>query len=120
MYETIRWPEEMKPSLSPIDGGDHFGFGTTFETNLAGQDVVASVQEFQPMTALRGAAIQGFGDVQGLARLDHHAHGKWVPSVDRGDGAGTALARTREAGTRCVLAHPRETAQKSRRNRRSA
>lgn len=90
MYETIRWPEAMKPSRSPIhftnelkvaasletiwdlltdpaawpsfypgvqhvqllDKHTRFGAGTRFETNLAGQDVYASVQEFEPMTRI--------------------------------------------------------------------
>ncbi|SFS00703.1 Polyketide cyclase / dehydrase and lipid transport [Dyella sp. OK004] len=90
MYETIKWPEAMKPSRSPIhftnelevaasvetiwslltdpnawpsfypgvqhlqllDGHKRFGAGTRFETNLAGQDVYASVQEFEPMTRI--------------------------------------------------------------------
>lgn len=90
MYESVKWPEGMQPSRSPIhftnelqtavssetiwslltdpaawpsfypgvehvqllDGHSCFGFGTRFETNLAGQDVYASVQEFQPMTRI--------------------------------------------------------------------
>jgi uncharacterized protein YndB with AHSA1/START domain len=90
VYETIKWPDEMKPSRSPIhftnelevavpveaiwslltdpaawpnfypgvryvrllDGHKSFGAGTRFETNLAGQDVYASVQEFEPMTRI--------------------------------------------------------------------
>lgn len=90
MYETIKWPDEMKPSRSPIHftnelevavpveaiwslltdpaawpnfypgvqhvrllgGHKSFGAGTRFETNLAGQDVYASVQEFEPMTRI--------------------------------------------------------------------
>jgi uncharacterized protein YndB with AHSA1/START domain len=90
MYETIKWPAEMKPSRSPIhftnelgvaaspetiwdlltdpaawpsfypgvqhvqllDGHERFGADTRFETNLAGQDVYASVHEFEPMTRI--------------------------------------------------------------------
>ncbi|CAM3735355.1 SRPBCC domain-containing protein [Bordetella tumulicola] len=90
MYEIIKWPEEMKPSRSPIhftneldvaasvetiwslltdpkawpsfypgvqhvqllDGHQRFRAGTRFETNLAGQDVYASVQEFEPMARI--------------------------------------------------------------------
>lgn len=90
MYEAIKWPEEMKPSRSPIhftneldvavpvetiwslltdpeawpmfypgveqvhllDGHASLGADTRFETNLAGQDVYASVQEFEPMTRI--------------------------------------------------------------------
>ena len=35
-----------------LDGHDTFCLGTRFETNLAGQDVFASVQEFEPMTRI--------------------------------------------------------------------
>lgn len=35
-----------------LDGHEMFGPGTRFETNLAGQDVFASVQEFEPMTRI--------------------------------------------------------------------
>ncbi|WP_246792124.1 SRPBCC domain-containing protein [Burkholderia perseverans] len=90
MYETIHWPEAMKPSRSPIhftnelevaasvetiwdlltdpaawpgfypgvqhvqllDGHTCFGADTRFETNLAGQDVYASVQEYEAMTRI--------------------------------------------------------------------
>jgi len=90
MFETIKWPEDMVPSRSPIhftnelevavspetiwsllvdttnwplfypgvqevqllDGHEVLQAGTRFETNLAGQDVYASVQEFEPITHL--------------------------------------------------------------------
>jgi uncharacterized protein YndB with AHSA1/START domain len=90
MFEAIRWPEDMKPSRSPIhftnelevaaspetiwslltdprawpefypgvshvdllDGHTRLQSGTHFETNLAGQDVEASVLEFEPMTRI--------------------------------------------------------------------
>lgn len=89
-FETIRWPERMTPSRSPIhftnelevaaspetiwslltdpktwpsfypsvrqvelpDGGTLLRLGTRFETNMVGQDVAASVEEFEPMTRL--------------------------------------------------------------------
>ena len=35
-----------------LDGHNRFRVGTRFETNLAGQDVAASVQEFEPMTLI--------------------------------------------------------------------
>ncbi|TDN62189.1 SRPBCC domain-containing protein [Paraburkholderia sp. BL10I2N1] len=35
-----------------LDGHQTFGPGTRFETNLAGQDVSASVQEFEPQTRI--------------------------------------------------------------------
>lgn len=106
MYETIKWPEEMKPSRSPIhftnelevpasvqtiwslltdfrswpafypgvqhvqplDGDDHFGLGTRFETNLAGQDVFAFVQEFEPMTRI---AWGGYPKVSRISKAYH-------------------------------------------------
>jgi uncharacterized protein YndB with AHSA1/START domain len=35
-----------------LDGHESLRLGTRFETNLAGQDVVASVQEFEPTTRI--------------------------------------------------------------------
>jgi hypothetical protein len=35
-----------------LDGHESLRLGTRFETNLAGQDVFASVQEFEPMTRI--------------------------------------------------------------------
>jgi uncharacterized protein YndB with AHSA1/START domain len=106
MYETIKWPEQMKPSRSPIHftnelevaaspetiwslltdpsawptfypgvqqvrllgGHTRFGAGTNFETNLAGQDVYASVQEFEPMTRI---AWGGYPKVAEHSRAYH-------------------------------------------------
>lgn len=106
MYETIHWPEAMRPSRSPIhftnelevaasvetiwdlltdpaawpsfypgvqhvqllDGHTRFGTGTRFETNLAGQDVFASVQEFEPMTRI---AWGGYPKVAEHSRAYH-------------------------------------------------
>ncbi len=45
------WPS-FYPGVEQVqllDGHDTFRLGTRFETNLAGQDVFASVQEFEPM-----------------------------------------------------------------------
>ena len=90
MFEAIYWPEDMRPSRSPIhftneleveaspetiwslltdprawpgfypgvdnvrliDGHGTLRLGTRFETNLAGQDVSASVEEFEPVTRI--------------------------------------------------------------------
>jgi uncharacterized protein YndB with AHSA1/START domain len=90
MYEAIKWPQDMRPSRSPIhftnelevaaapetiwsllvdpiawpsfypnleqvellDGHTSLRLGTRFETRMAGQDVRASVQEFEPMTRI--------------------------------------------------------------------
>ncbi|MGP4008530.1 SRPBCC domain-containing protein [Streptomyces sp. 4N124] len=35
-----------------LDGHDSLRLGTRFETNLAGQDIFASIQEFQPVTRI--------------------------------------------------------------------
>jgi uncharacterized protein YndB with AHSA1/START domain len=50
---------EARPSFYPgvehvqlLDGHESLRLGTRFETNLAGQDVVASVKEFEPMTRI--------------------------------------------------------------------
>ena len=50
---------EAWPSFYPgvehvelLDGQDTFRLGTRFETNLAGQDIFAAVQEFEPMTRI--------------------------------------------------------------------
>lgn len=106
MYEAIKWPDEMKPSRSPIhftnelevaasvetiwslltdpkawpsfypgvqqvhllDGHTRLGAGTHFETNLAGQDVHGSVQEFEPMTRI---AWGGYPKVDKHSRAYH-------------------------------------------------
>jgi len=90
MFEAIEWPDDMKPSRSPIhftnelevpvrpetiwslltdadawpdyypnvarvdllDGHETLRLGTRFEANLAGQDVLASVDEFKPLTRI--------------------------------------------------------------------
>jgi hypothetical protein len=38
--------------LQLLDGYESLRLGTQFETNLAGQNVFASVQEFEPMTRI--------------------------------------------------------------------
>jgi uncharacterized protein YndB with AHSA1/START domain len=104
MFEAIKWPEEMAPSLSPLhfrnelevaaspettwsllvdpkawpsfypgvehvhllDGGESVRLGTRFETNLAGQDVLASIEEFEPMTRIAyGGFPKGTEDSKG-------------------------------------------------------
>ena len=48
------WPS-FYPGVEQVrllDGHDTFRLGTRFATNLAGQDVVGSVQEFEPMTRI--------------------------------------------------------------------
>ena len=109
MFEAIMWPDEMKPSRSPIhftnelevaaspetiwhlltdpkawplfypgvqhvallDGHTAFTLGTRFETNLAGQDVAASVQEFDPITRI----AWGGGPKADKASVAYHA---WI------------------------------------------
>ncbi|WP_331762177.1 MULTISPECIES: SRPBCC family protein [unclassified Streptomyces] len=82
-----------------LDGHESLHLGTRFETNLAGQDAFASVQEFQPVTRIAWGGYQGVGSIQGLPRLDHHAHAEGEPPLDRGDDAGPALDRIGEAGS---------------------
>lgn len=48
------WPS-FYPGVQHVDllrGDSRLQLGTEFETNLAGQDVFASVQEFEPMTRI--------------------------------------------------------------------
>ncbi len=51
-----------------LDGHETFGLGTRFETNLAGQDVFASVQEFEPITRI---AWGGYPKVSEESRAYH-------------------------------------------------
>ena len=109
MFEAIRWPDDMKPSRSPIhftnelevaasqgtiwslltdpaawphfypgvqhvqllDGHASLRLGTRFETNLAGQDVSASVTEFEPQTRIAWAG----GPLSSQASRAYHA---WI------------------------------------------
>ena len=51
------WPS-FYPSVTQVhllDGHESLSLGTRFETNLVGQDVAASVQEFEPMTRIAWA-----------------------------------------------------------------
>ncbi|WP_342240359.1 SRPBCC domain-containing protein [Inquilinus sp. OTU3971] len=109
MFEAIRWPDDMKPSRSPIHftnelrvavapetiwalltdpeawpsfypgvrhvdllgGHTSFQLGTRFETNLAGQDVHASIQECEPITRI----AWGGGPIADKASTAYHA---WI------------------------------------------
>ncbi|CAB3679200.1 SRPBCC domain-containing protein [Trinickia soli] len=54
LTDPAAWPS-FYPGVQQVqllDGHTRFGAGTRFETNLAGQDVYASVQEFEPMTRI--------------------------------------------------------------------
>jgi uncharacterized protein YndB with AHSA1/START domain len=54
LTDPAAWPS-FYPGVQHVqllDGHTRFGTGTRFETNLAGQDVYASVQEFEPMTRI--------------------------------------------------------------------
>ncbi|WP_030912236.1 SRPBCC domain-containing protein [Streptomyces sp. NRRL F-5126] len=54
LVDTRTWPA-FYPGVEHVqllDGHDSLRLGTRFETNLAGQDVFASVQEFQPGTRI--------------------------------------------------------------------
>lgn len=54
-----------------LDGHETFRLGTRFETNLAGQDIYASVQEFEPMTRI----AWGGGPKASLESRAYHA---WI------------------------------------------
>jgi uncharacterized protein YndB with AHSA1/START domain len=54
LVDPTAWPA-FYPGVEHVqllDGHDSLRLGTRFETNLAGQDVFASVQEFEPMTRI--------------------------------------------------------------------
>jgi hypothetical protein len=51
-----------------LDGGESLRLGTRFETNLAGQDVFASVQEFEPRRVLAHTREASSGARQGCDR----------------------------------------------------
>ena len=54
LVDPNAWPS-FYPGVSHVqllDGHESLRLGTGFETNLAGQDVAASVQEFEPMTRI--------------------------------------------------------------------
>jgi hypothetical protein len=54
LTDTITWPR-FYPGVKQVellDGHEMLQHGTRFETNLAGQDILASVQEFEPLTRI--------------------------------------------------------------------
>ncbi|MGO3123632.1 MAG: SRPBCC domain-containing protein [Advenella sp.] len=54
LIDTITWPR-FYPGVKQVDlldGHEMLQHGTRFETNLAGQDILASVQEFEPLTRI--------------------------------------------------------------------
>jgi hypothetical protein len=54
LIDTITWPR-FYPGVKQVellDGHEMLQHGTRFETNLAGQDISASVQEFEPLTRI--------------------------------------------------------------------
>ncbi|WP_369724366.1 SRPBCC domain-containing protein [Bradyrhizobium sp. LLZ17] len=54
LVDTAAWPS-FYPGVEHVEllgGHQQLRLGTRFETNLAGQDVYASVQEFEPMTRI--------------------------------------------------------------------
>jgi hypothetical protein len=54
LIDPTAWPS-FYPGVTHVnllDGHKSFQQGTRFETNLAGQDVAASVQEFEPVTRI--------------------------------------------------------------------
>jgi uncharacterized protein YndB with AHSA1/START domain len=54
LVDPKAWPS-FYPGVEHVhllNGGESLRLGTRFETNLAGQDVFASVQEFEPITRI--------------------------------------------------------------------
>lgn len=70
LVDPTAWPG-FYPGVQHVqllDGHETFGPGTRFETNLAGQDVFASVQEFEPMTRI---AWGGYPKVSKASKAYH-------------------------------------------------
>jgi hypothetical protein len=126
------WSLLVDPNASPsfypgvehvqlLGGHESLSLGTRFETNLAGQDVLASVEEFEPVTR-----IAWYGGPK--ASEDSKACRAWIitpdaqrlPPPDRGDDERPALDRVGEGSTRRFLAHTRETPRGSRQSRHRA
>ena len=73
LVDPKAWPS-FYPGVEHVqllDGHESLRLGTRFETNLAGQDVFASVQEFEPMTRI---AWGGYAKVS-QASKGYHA---WI------------------------------------------
>ena len=73
LVDTKNWPL-FYPGVQEVkllDGHESLRAGTRFETNLAGQDVHASVQEFQPMSRI----AWGGGPKSSLESRAYHA---WI------------------------------------------
>jgi uncharacterized protein YndB with AHSA1/START domain len=73
LVDPTAWPR-FYPGVEHIellDGHESLRLGTRFETNLAGQDVYASVQEFEPMTRI----AWGGGPKASLESKAYHA---WI------------------------------------------
>ncbi|RDS78927.1 SRPBCC domain-containing protein [Dyella monticola] len=70
LTDPAAWPR-FYPGVKHVqllDGHTTLGLGTRFETNLAGQDVLASVQEFEPMTRI---AWGGYPKVSEVSKAYH-------------------------------------------------
>lgn len=70
LVDPKAWPD-FYPGVEHVqllDGHDSLRLGTRFETNLAGQDVFASVQEFEPMTRI---AWGGYPKASDAAKAYH-------------------------------------------------
>lgn len=70
LVDPKAWPS-FYPGVEHVqllDGDESLRLGTRFETNLAGQDVLASVQEFEPMTRI---AWGGFPKVSEASKAYH-------------------------------------------------
>jgi hypothetical protein len=104
------WPS-FYPGVEHVqlfDGHQSLRLGTRLETNLAAQDVLASVEEFEPITRIAWYGGRRTPRAQGLPRLDHHTQAQRMLPMERRDDARSALDRTGQKGSRCFLAHTRE------------
>ncbi|MFA1624667.1 SRPBCC domain-containing protein [Rhizobium mongolense] len=73
LVDHTAWPS-FYPGVKYVEllgGHESLRLGTRFETNLAGQDVYASVQEFEPMTRI----AWGGGPKSSLESKAYHA---WI------------------------------------------
>ena len=111
LVDTKAWPSFYPgvENVQLLDGRESLGLGTRFEANLAGEDVIASVQEFEPKTRI---AWGGYPKVSEESKAYHAwiitPTPLWGASLDRRNDSGAALNPAGEASSRCVLAHSSE------------
>ena len=95
LVDPKAWPS-FYPGVEHVqllDGHGSLRLGTRFETNLAGQDVSASVPEFAPRTRIAWSVTRRSPRNPELITLGH-THVDWMPPLDRRDHARSVLDRT--------------------------